>query len=185
MSCECKSLWWDIIWGDVRHWCAKTWCLSCGSLCHLFTIKNLALSCNVSLSEHLLWLPHVIWAWRMMNLLYPLSGPSSGHGNRKAVLSHSSWWLSQAFLCLHLNFHYMCEALLVDAWVLTVEPTSRRCDWYSSLMMLSLLTCLTESVFHVQLKGCRLGRSDKVSLWCVTLLINTRFRFIYFRISNC
>ena len=27
------------------------------------------------------------------------------------------------------------------------------------------------------LKGCRMGRSDKVSLWCVALLINTRFRF--------
>ena len=27
------------------------------------------------------------------------------------------------------------------------------------------------------LKGCRMGRSDKVSLWYVALLINTRFRF--------
>ena len=26
-------------------------------------------------------------------------------------------------------------------------------------------------------KGCRMGRSDKVSLWYVSLLINTRFRF--------
>ena len=25
-------------------------------------------------------------------------------------------------------------------------------------------------------KGCRMGRSDKVSLWYVALLINTRFR---------
>ena len=29
----------------------------------------------------------------------------------------------------------------------------------------------------VVLKGGRMGRSDKVSLWCVSLLINTRFRF--------
>ena len=36
-----------------------------------------------------------------------------------------------------------------------------------------------------KLKGCRMGRSDKVSLWYVSLLINTRFRFFYFRISNC
>ena len=28
-----------------------------------------------------------------------------------------------------------------------------------------------------QVKGCRMGRSDKVSLWYVSLLINTRFRF--------
>ena len=26
-------------------------------------------------------------------------------------------------------------------------------------------------------KDCRMGRSDKVSLWYVALLINTRFRF--------
>ena len=36
-----------------------------------------------------------------------------------------------------------------------------------------------------KLKGCRMGRSDKVSLWYVALLINTRFRFFIFRISNC
>ena len=35
------------------------------------------------------------------------------------------------------------------------------------------------------LKGSRMGSSDKVSLWYVPLLINTRFRFLYFRISNC
>ena len=28
-----------------------------------------------------------------------------------------------------------------------------------------------------RLKGGRMGRSDKVSLWCVALLNNTRFRF--------
>ena len=27
------------------------------------------------------------------------------------------------------------------------------------------------------IKGSWMGRSDKVSLWCVPLLINTRFRF--------
>ena len=31
----------------------------------------------------------------------------------------------------------------------------------------------TQSYF----KDCRMGRSDKVSLWYVALLINTRFRF--------
>ena len=30
------------------------------------------------------------------------------------------------------------------------------------------------------IKGCWIGRSDKVSLWYVALLINTRFRFFYF-----
>ena len=33
-------------------------------------------------------------------------------------------------------------------------------------------------VFNLFLiKGCRMGRSDKVSLWYVALLINTCFRF--------
>ena len=31
----------------------------------------------------------------------------------------------------------------------------------------------------VSIKGCRMGRSDKVSLWYVPLLINTRFRFFF------
>ena len=35
------------------------------------------------------------------------------------------------------------------------------------------------------IKGSRMGHSVKVSLWCVTLSINTRFRFFNFRISNC
>ena len=30
---------------------------------------------------------------------------------------------------------------------------------------------------RVRIKGSRMGHSVKVSLWCVTLLINTRFRF--------
>ena len=28
-------------------------------------------------------------------------------------------------------------------------------------------------------KGCRMGRSDKVSLWYVALLMNTRFCFLF------
>ena len=32
-------------------------------------------------------------------------------------------------------------------------------------------------VMNHAVKGCRMGRSDKVSLWYVALLINTRFRF--------
>ena len=39
-------------------------------------------------------------------------------------------------------------------------------------------TCV-ERFFYIRslIKGGRMGRSDKVSLWCVSLLINTRFRF--------
>ena len=33
---------------------------------------------------------------------------------------------------------------------------------------------------YIICKGCRMGRSNKVSLWCVALLINTRFRFFFF-----
>ena len=35
------------------------------------------------------------------------------------------------------------------------------------------------------LKGGRMGHFIKVSLWYASLLTNTRFRFLYFRISNC
>ena len=34
------------------------------------------------------------------------------------------------------------------------------------------------SKYFQTLKGGRMGRSDKVSLWCVSLLIHTRFRFL-------
>ena len=32
-------------------------------------------------------------------------------------------------------------------------------------------------LMKILFKGCRMGPSDKVSLWYVALLINTRFRF--------
>ena len=35
-------------------------------------------------------------------------------------------------------------------------------------------------IWNEWIKGCRMGRSDKVSLWYVALLINTRFRFLFF-----
>ena len=35
------------------------------------------------------------------------------------------------------------------------------------------------------LKASRMGHSVKASLWCDSLLINNRFRFPYFRMSNC
>ena len=35
------------------------------------------------------------------------------------------------------------------------------------------------------LKASRMGHSVKASIWCDSLLISTRFRFLYFRISNC
>ena len=34
-------------------------------------------------------------------------------------------------------------------------------------------------------RASRMGYSVKASLWCDSLLINTRFCFLYFRISNC
>ena len=44
--------------------------------------------------------------------------------------------------------------------------------------------CYYRGPVFKKVKGCRMGRSDKVSLWYVALLINT-IRFLYFRISNC
>ena len=54
------------------------------------------------------------------------------------------------------------------------------------VLFLFLFVCFEKSslaigsLFHFgegSFKGCRMGRSDKVSLWYVALLINTRFRF--------
>ena len=45
------------------------------------------------------------------------------------------------------------------------------------------ITSVSEPVVqrHLNLlKGCRMGRSDKVSLWYLSLLIITRFRFFFF-----
>ena len=43
--------------------------------------------------------------------------------------------------------------------------------------VLCLLGSLDKHVTVKSFKGCRMGRFDKVSLWYVSLLINTRFRF--------
>ena len=45
--------------------------------------------------------------------------------------------------------------------------------WHYLYTIFFLFLCFSENIF----KGCRMGRSDKVSLWYVSLLINTRFRF--------
>ena len=37
----------------------------------------------------------------------------------------------------------------------------------------------------ISLKGSRTGHFVKVSIWYASLLTNSRFRFLYFRISNC
>ena len=41
---------------------------------------------------------------------------------------------------------------------------------------------IKDIMYHIPslFKGCRMGRSDKVSLWYVALLINTRFHFFLF-----
>ena len=41
-----------------------------------------------------------------------------------------------------------------------------------------VINCQVTSWDKGRVKGGRMGRSDKVSLWCVALLINTRFRFL-------
>ena len=45
-----------------------------------------------------------------------------------------------------------------------------------AMLFVCLINWLTKWNFFM-LKGGRMDRSDKVSLWCVALLINTRFRF--------
>ena len=52
--------------------------------------------------------------------------------------------------------------------------------WFLSKMIYKFLELFFLKLLFVKigfLKGVRMGRSDTVSLWCVSLLINTRFRF--------
>ena len=50
----------------------------------------------------------------------------------------------------------------------TIE-IDRSMIWTNYLML--------KTSYSLIIKGGRMGRSDTVSLWCVSLLINTRFRF--------
>ena len=49
---------------------------------------------------------------------------------------------------------------------------------YISHKHLAKHLCDNQACFRRFVKGGQMGRSDKVSLWCVSLLINTRFRFV-------
>ena len=78
---------------------------------------------------------------------------------------------------------YLFDCVLMWGILYILIPTCVICrDCWSSAFFLRSL----------KLKGSRMDHSVKVSLWCVTLLINTRFRFFFFfffflnfRISNC
>ena len=48
----------------------------------------------------------------------------------------------------------------------------------------TLHVCMHVVLTGLPCKGSRTGHFDKVSLWYASLLTNTRFRFLYFRISN-
>ena len=48
---------------------------------------------------------------------------------------------------------------------------------FHSAQLLKYRTNILKKVNPRLLKGSQMGHSVKVSLWCVTLLINTRFRF--------
>ena len=48
--------------------------------------------------------------------------------------------------------------------------------------------CNGHIIFLVQIisiKGRQMGQYVMVSLWCESLLTNTRFRFLYFRMNTC
>ena len=65
------------------------------------------------------------------------------------------------------------------------ERLSHRNQYFKALMMYQYLHNLAPQYLTRKLKGSRMCRSVKVSLWYVSLLINTRFRFSNYRISNC
>ena len=63
--------------------------------------------------------------------------------------------------------HFSCEPITVLIWS----------TFGGDFIFLHYSDSIWHALFIITVKGCRMGRSDKVSLWYVALLINTRFRF--------
>ena len=66
----------------------------------------------------------------------------------------------------------------LDEWT-----TCSSCYLFSPFIM--LIRVVLRWVWYQAIKGSRTGHFVKVSLWYASLLTNTRFRYLYFRISNC
>ena len=71
---------------------------------------------------------------------------------------------------------FFFQHIIMNVYFLLIcEKKLRKKDVFK--MYYSCLSNAHHSTSKLDLKGSRMGRSDKVSLWCVALLINTRFRF--------
>ena len=96
--------------------------------------------------------------------MYLFDFPTSSHFKRQ---------LTTSFIYL---FRFKTLSIFVNIY----------CKFYESLVGDWRTTCLTDIslpsrkiVILFRLKGSRMGRSDKVSLWHVSLLVNIRFRFFF------
>ena len=84
--------------------------------------------------------------------------------------------LSETLIIYNLNLaKQSLQPLLLEYAVHTIIPTrsylTQNCSFIDFMIFKKIRNCLQK------FKGCRMGRSDKVPLWYVSLLINTRFRF--------
>ena len=78
------------------------------------------------------------------------------------------WWHSSRLLSALLHLMASTSRIIMIAMRDVDEIKGRKaCDWRHPSIG-----------YYKRVKGCRMGRSDKVSLWYVALLINTRFRFL-------
>ena len=119
--------------------------------------------------------------------------------SKKVMFDFEKWSL---YLCVWLWFpfchHYIKSSLCNHKWIIPwlqhviqyfyqnlmctifarTMHYNREREYYRNCWNKKVSISITEYIRDkANLKGCRIGHSVKVSLWCVTLLINTRFHF--------
>ena len=102
----------------------------------------------------------------------------------QGLYSQWGWSWVNVVCCLRLQWSFtgcgfavsnLCEQLLQGLnlpWLFLIIGSAK-----SPILINSILLYTFAAIDVSAIKGCRMGRSDKVSLWYVALLINTRFRF--------
>ena len=117
-------------------------------------------------------------------------------GKRSFVLHRIMFKLNtENVLTVYTSHHVVLFVLRMRQMLYYVEckqSLSLKAENVNQNIFINLLTFTHKinrrELYHLiqngSFKGCRMGRSDKVSLWYVSLLINNRFRFCYIKTKN-
>ena len=79
----------------------------------------------------------------------------------------------------HLYLKRIIERTREGTNLCKLDKKENTCKIDATSLEMAYLLAPVLSPITLTLMGCRMGRSDKVSLWYVALLINTRFRFFF------